>query len=175
MTKTEDRRQRRHHREFRIGEPLWGAEERARLRELAGQVSALLAATKGPAGEPEGPPLSESDLAVAATALWRARKRLTGVKERSAVQASRLLSMSHDALDAAGVLIQDHDGMPFDPGLELEPVDFQDEPGLTSERVVETIRPSVYLAGRRIQMGQVVVGRPVALGTTAEDADAGHH
>ncbi|MET7989740.1 hypothetical protein ABZU76_02410 [Amycolatopsis sp. NPDC005232] len=174
MTNTEDRRQRRHHREFRIEEPLWGAEERARLRELADQVSALLAATKGSAAKPAGPRLSESDLAVAATALWRARKKLTGVQDRVAKQAGRYLSASQEALDAAGVLIQDHDGDPFDSGLALEPLVFQDEPGLTSERVVETVRPSVYLAGRRIQMGQVIVGCPVAPGTTAEEADAGH-
>ncbi|MEW2507472.1 MULTISPECIES: hypothetical protein [unclassified Amycolatopsis] len=179
MTNTEDRRQRRHHREFRIEEPLWGAEERARLRELAAQVSALLAVAEGPTksspGEPAGPRLSESDLAVAATALWRARKKLTGAQDRVAKQAGRYLSASQDALDAAGVLIQDHDGDPFDSGLALEPLVFQDEPGLTSERVVETVRPSVYLAGRRIQMGQVIVGCPVAPGTTAEEADAGHH
>ncbi|WIX81927.1 hypothetical protein QRX50_14765 [Amycolatopsis carbonis] len=175
MTNTEDRRQRRHHREFRIEEPLWGAEERARLRELADQISTLLAATTGSTAKPDGPRLSESDVAVAATALWRARKKLTGAQDRVAKQAGRYLSASQEALDAAGVLIQDHDGTDFDSGLALEAVLFQDEPGLTSERVAETVRPSVYLAGRRIQMGQVIVGCPVAPGTTAKEADAEHH
>ncbi|WP_326566096.1 hypothetical protein VSH64_29995 [Amycolatopsis rhabdoformis] len=179
MTTSEDRRQRRHHPEFRIGEPLWGAEERSRLRSLVDQVSAVLTAVddagRDTAGEPAEPALSESDLAAAATAFWRARKKLVGVEDRVAKQAGRYLSASQEALDAAGVRIQDHDGIPFDSGLALEALLFQDEPGLTSERVVETVRPSIYLAGRRIQMGQVIVGCPVAPGTTAEEADAGHH
>ncbi|MGW4482903.1 hypothetical protein ACWEOE_03595 [Amycolatopsis sp. NPDC004368] len=169
MTNTEDRRQRRQHKEFRIPEPLWGAEERARLRVLAEQVSALLAAAEGAAGKAGEPALSESDLAAAATAFWRARKKLTGVQDRVARQAGRYLSASQEALDAAGVRIQDHDGIAFDSGLALEALLFQDEPRLVSERVVETVRPSVYLAGRRIQMGQVIVGCPVAPGTESDN------
>ncbi|HEY3708301.1 MAG TPA: hypothetical protein VGL64_02915 [Amycolatopsis sp.] len=167
-------RQRRQHREFRIEEPLWGPEERARLRELVTQVStALAAAERRPAGA-GSPGLSESDLATAATALWRARKRLDGADDRAARQAGRLLAMSQEALESAGVAVQDHDGMAFDSGLALEVLLFQDEPGFTAERVVETVRPSVYLADRRIQMGQVIVGCPVAPGNT-EDRNARHH
>lgn len=166
MVSAEDRRQRRQHKEFRIAEPRWGAEERATLRALAEQVTDAL--------RPAGPALSESDLAAAATALWRARKRLTGAEDRVARQAERFLSASQDALGAAGVLIQDHDGTPFEAGLALEPMLFEEQPGLTAERVVETVRPSVYLAGKRIQMGQVIVGCPVAPGNAAEEADAGH-
>lgn len=166
-------RQRRQHREFRIEEPLWGAEERARLRELVAQVStALVVAERRPAEVGSG--LSESDLATAATALWRARKRLDGADDRAARQAGRLLTMSQEALESAGVAVQDHDGMAFDSGLALEVLLFQDEPGFTAERVVETVRPSVYLADRRIQMGQVIVGCPVAPGNT-EDRNARHH
>ncbi|MFI5610672.1 hypothetical protein [Amycolatopsis sp. NPDC051903] len=170
MVNEQDRRQRRHHKEFRIVAPRWGEEERTTLRALAEQVTAALAAARRPAE----PGLSESDLAAAATALWRARKRLTGAEDRVARQAERFLSASQDALGAAGVLIQDHDGMPFEAGLALEPMLFEEQPGLPSQRVVETVRPSVYLAGKRIQMGQVIVGCPVAPGNTAEEADAGH-
>jgi hypothetical protein len=155
---------------------LWGKEERARLRELVTQVSAALsAAERRPAEAGEaGSGLSESDLAAAATALWRARKRLDGADDRAARQAGRLLTMSQESLEAAGVAVQDHDGMAFDSGLALEVLLFQDEPGFTAERVVETVRPSVYLADRRIQMGQVIVGCPVAPGYT-EDRNARHH
>ncbi|WP_328604248.1 hypothetical protein OG943_29845 [Amycolatopsis sp. NBC_00345] len=170
-------RQRRQHREFRIEEPLWGGEERTRLRELVTQVSTALAvAGQRPAEalEDNGSGLSESDLATAATALWRARKRLDGADDRAARQAGRLLAMSQDALEAAGVAVQDHDGTLYDSGLALEVLVFQDEPGFTAERVVETVRPSVYLADHRIQMGQVIVGCPVAPGNT-EDRNARHH
>ncbi|SEO63483.1 hypothetical protein [Amycolatopsis saalfeldensis] len=168
-------RQRRQHREFRIEEPLWGKEERERLRELVTQVStALAAAERQSATAGTGSGLSESDLATAATALWRARKRLDGADDRAARQAGRLLAMSQESLEAAGVAVQDHDGTLYDSGLALEVLVFQDEPGFTAERVVETVRPSVYLADRRIQMGQVIVGCPVAPGNT-EDRNARHH
>jgi len=39
---------------------------------------------------------------------------------------------------------------------------YQDDQSLRVEIVQETVRPSVYLAGRRIQMGQVIVGSPAA-------------
>ncbi|WP_406638351.1 hypothetical protein [Amycolatopsis sp. WGS_07] len=157
-------RQRRQHKEFRIAEPGLREEERARLRELLEQLSAVLN-TKD-----SGPPLSESDLAEAATALWRARRKLAGVEDRVARQAGRFLSASQDALDAAGVLVQDHDRIPFGSGMALEVLLFQDEPDLDVERVVETVRPSIYLTGRRIQMGQVIVGRPAARENGEADA-----
>ncbi|MFD2465939.1 hypothetical protein [Amycolatopsis silviterrae] len=157
-------RQRKQHKEFRIAEPGLREEDRARLRDLLDQLSAVLT-TKD-----SGPPLSESDLAEAATALWRARRKLAGVEDRVARQAGRFLSASQDALDAAGVLVQDHDRIPFGSGMALEVLLFQDEPDLDVERVVETVRPSIYLTGRRIQMGQVIVGRPAARENGEADA-----
>ena len=66
--------------------------------------------------------------------------------------------------------MQDHDRIPFGSGIALEVLLFQDEPDLDVERVVETVRPSIYLTGRRIQMGQVIVGRPAARGNGETDA-----
>lgn len=160
----EEARQRKQHKEFRIAEPGLQSEERARLRELLDQLAAVLTA------KDDAPPLSESDLAEAATALWRARRKLAGAEDRVARQAGRFLSASQDALDAAGVLVQDHDRIPFGSGMALEVLLFQDEPDLDVERVVETVRPSIYLTGRRIQMGQVIVGRPAARGNGEADA-----
>ncbi|MFB9929682.1 hypothetical protein ACFORO_37850 [Amycolatopsis halotolerans] len=157
----EEARQRKQHKEFRIAEPGLREEERARLRDALEQLSTVLT---------DASPLSESDLAEAATALWRARRKLAGAQDRVARQASRFLSASQDALDAAGVAVQDHDRIPFGSGMALEVLLFQDEPDLDVERVVETVRPSIYLTGRRIQMGQVIVGRPAARGNGGTNA-----
>lgn len=157
----EEARQRKQHKEFRIAEPGLREEERARLRDALEQLSAVLT---------DASPLSESDLAEAATALWRARRKLAGAQDRVARQAGRFLSASQDALDAAGVAVQDHDRIPFGSGMALEVLLFQDEPDLDVERVVETVRPSIYLTGRRIQMGQVIVGRPAARGNGETNA-----
>jgi hypothetical protein len=160
-------RQRRHHRPFRIAEPEWDGDHRERMRQLIAELPAVAPVADGPA-------LNESALADAATNLWRARKRIAraaGENSRDARQVSRYLRASQEALDSAGVVVQDHDGDDYHPGLSLEVLVFQDEPELKTEKVLETVRPSVYLGDHRIQMGQVIVGCPLGPGTqtTGED------
>jgi hypothetical protein len=145
-------RQRRHHRAFRIGTPRWDDVQLAWLEQVA-------------AAQPDGGPpptaLADAALADAATNLWRAGKKLDSGEDRLTRQARRFLRNSHDALHTAGLVIQDHDGAAFHPGQSLEAVIIQPDPELASEIVLETVRPSVYLRDRRIQMGQVIVGTPV--------------
>ncbi|ANZ41583.1 hypothetical protein BBK82_42175 [Lentzea guizhouensis] len=159
------RGQRRHHREFRIAAPSWPDPV---------SLTSLLAQPGKPTKEStkDEPVLSESDLADAATNLWRARRRLARLAEedsREAKRVGRYLQATQRALDEAGLLVQDHDGTTFHPGLSLEVLTMQPDPALRHEVVRETVRPSVYLAGRRIQMGQVIVGYP---GDTLEETGA---
>jgi hypothetical protein len=101
----------------------------------------------------------------AATGLWRALRKLD--QDAGSLSAADLRQVriqvraSRQALADDGLEIQEHDGEPFDSGLSLEVLVFQEEPELTREVVLETVRPTVYFRGRRIQMGQVIVGRPV--------------
>jgi hypothetical protein len=170
-----ERRQKRYHQPFRIAEPQWDAAERGRLARLLDDVAkaaraaeaehARRSSMEAPAITPSAPVLKEKDLAEAATNLWRAQRRTTRLTEensREGKRIGRLLVATKDALTEAGVQIQDHDGDEFHPGLSLEVLAYQDDPSLRVEIVQETVRPSVYLAGRRIQMGQVIVGSPAA-------------
>lgn len=148
------RGQRRYHPEFRIAAPLWPDPI-----SLTGLVEQLA----GQSTKDAGPALAETDLADAATNLWRAQRRLARLAEedsREAKRVGRYLQATQRALDEAGLLIQDHDGTNFHPGLSLEVLTMQPDPALQHEIVRETVRPSVYLAGKRIQMGQVIVGYP---------------
>ncbi|WP_233580712.1 hypothetical protein [Streptomyces triticirhizae] len=117
----------------------------------------------------------------AAVALWRAQRTLDandGTPTAADLrQVRRQLNIGRQALADDGLEIQEHDGQPFDSGLSLEVLAFQEEPDLTREVVLETVRPSVYLGGRRVQMGQVIVGRPAPRpdddpGTRPEDPDS---
>jgi hypothetical protein len=164
-------RQRRQYRAFRIGEPRWTEEQCA---ELDGFVQALtvLAATTEPDAdaayavqEEEHPPVSESvadkALAEAATNLWRAQRKLSGSDATTqSRQAGRYLRTCREALTDAGLVVQDHEGDAFHPGRSLEVLVYEEDPALTVETVLETVRPSIYYRDRRIQMGQVIVGRP---------------
>lgn len=150
------RGQRRYHREFRIAAPTWP--DPFSLTSTLAELSTT-----------DDQNLPEKDLVDAATNLWRAQRRLTRLAEedsREAKRVGRYLQATQRALDEAGLQIQDHDGAEFHPGLSLEVLMLQPEPDLRRELVRETVRPSVYLRGKRVQMGQVIVGCPDDKGET---------
>ncbi|MEV4471074.1 hypothetical protein AB0K12_17850 [Nonomuraea sp. NPDC049419] len=149
----EEFRQRRHHRAFRIPPPLWDET----VQDL---LDRLLAASDPAAPEPASP-LDEKALATAATNLWRAERKLAQQgKDATSRQAGRYLRTTRGALSDAGLVVQDHDGETFHSGRAIEVLLFQDDPSLSVETVLETVRPSIYLGDRHIQMGQVIVGCP---------------
>jgi len=156
-------RQRRHNRAFRIGPPVWDEERRARLERML----AALDATEGALDQ-----LDEKALADAVTNLWSARRKLAGPAPnggrptQEARHADRYLRNCDEALAEAGLVVQDHDGDMFTPGRSLRVLVFENDSKLTTETVLETVRPSIYLHDRRIQMGQVIVGRPTSPDTT---------
>ncbi|QHY97028.1 hypothetical protein SSPS47_18140 [Streptomyces sp. S4.7] len=167
----EDLRQRRHHRAFRIAPLPWDEPSREELERLLATVAASVA-TAGTAAPdtavqppPAEDPLDAKALADAATNLWRAQRRLTRQGEAASSrsrQTGRYLRSCREALDDAGLLVQEHEGDAFHTGRSLEALTFQEDASLTAETVLETIRPTIYLHGRRIQMGQVIVGCPPA-------------
>jgi hypothetical protein len=157
----ENLRQRRQHRAFRIAEPRWSEEQSA---ELDGLLVALTApeATGGSADET----VADKALAEAATNLWRAQRKLSGGESSTQNrQAGRYLRTCREALTDAGLVVQDHEGDTFHPGRSVEVLVYEDDPSLTVETVLETVRPSIYYRDRRIQMGQVIVGQPPATAT----------
>jgi hypothetical protein len=180
-------RQRRWPRAFRIAPPRWDAVVRAEVELLLARCTALAARTAEAeaaaqdtaASEPAATPpeLRDKPLADAATALWRAQRRLaqeTDARTQLSRQAGRHLRTCADALAEAGVMVQDHDGDPYHPGRSLEVLLFQDDPALTAETVIQTVRPSVYLRGRCVQLGQVIVGCPADTARSADPAEPTH-
>ena len=144
--------------EFRIAPPAWPTN----FDSLLGRLGAEGAPSPAPAQSTGGP--SAEMLAEVATGLWRLRQRMvdpdSGRPLEEMRRAFRHLESVWDALAAAGVEVQDHTGMAFHTGLALDVLAFQPTAGVERERVIETIKPSVYFKGRAIQMGQVIVGTP---------------
>ncbi|RZQ60491.1 hypothetical protein [Amycolatopsis suaedae] len=135
-------RQRRYPGEFRIDPPRWPSPSET--------------STPQPAAPPADH-LPDSALADIATNLWRGRRKLAQNGDGS--RARRHLQAVFEQLDEAGVVIKDHDGTLYDPGLTLEVVAYE-ERSVPKATVVETVRPSVYRNGRCIQIGQVIVAQP---------------
>lgn len=141
----------------------------SRTRQLKGALTAALRSRleartgDGPAlaGEPwprarpaAGRIVPDAALADVATCLWRLRAR--------PADPDRELDAAFDALAGAGIEVRDHDGDPYDPGQAVRAVRFEPDAGADHDRVVETIRPTVYRGGEVIQPGEVVVATPAS-------------
>ena len=74
----------------------------------------------------------------------------------------RHLEAVWDTLGQAGVEIRDHadEPVPEYGSLALEVLAYQPTPGLSRDKVIDTIKPSIYVDGHLLQMGQVIVGTP---------------
>jgi hypothetical protein len=103
-------------------------------------------------------------LADLATGLWRLRRRLldpaTGEPREEMRRPWRDVEALCERLREEEVDVQDHTGALYDPSLSLRVAAFQPTPGLQQDRIVETLKPTVYWRQQRIQVGEVIVGMP---------------
>ena len=108
----------------------------------------------------------ESVLPDLCTGLWRLRRRMLSPGTDEPVEEMkkpfRHLESVWQTLAEAGVEIRDHtdEDVPEYGSLSLSVIAYQPVPGITRERVIETIKPSVYMGDRLLQMGQVIIGTP---------------
>ncbi len=100
-------------------------------------------------------------LAEMSVGAWRLKKKMTDPKSGEPLnemsRAYRHLESVIITLEKEGIEIQDHDGQSFDAGLSLKVLTYQPLPNIDKEFVYDTIKPSVYLKGERILMGEVIV------------------
>jgi hypothetical protein len=105
--------------------------------------------------------INKDFLAEVSVGAWRLKKKMTDSKSGEPLdemsRAYRHLESVFITLEKEGVEIQDHDGQPFDPGLSIKVLTYQPTSGIDKEYVLETIKPSIYLKGDRILMGEVIV------------------
>src|SRR5262245_48235803 len=103
-------------------------------------------------------------LADLATGLWRLRRRFVDAGSGEPLEEARRPFRDVEALlqrlREEGIEVQDHTGDLYDPSLSLRVAAFQPVPGLEKDRVLETLRPTVYRHGERLQVGEVIVGIP---------------
>ena len=99
-----------------------------------------------------------------ANALWaleqKTRDPSTAERREEFRPIARHIDRLAECLVEIGIETQSHTNQVFDSGQSLEVIAFQPTAGITKEIVVETIRPTVYLKGHRLQIGQVIVATP---------------
>lgn len=96
--------------------------------------------------------------------VWRVqgamRDRATGKVREDMRRSSRHIASVLDTLVRLGVEVKDHTGDVFEYGLSLVVIASEPTRGIVNVCVSETIKPTVYLHGEIIQMGEVVVSTP---------------
>jgi len=138
--------------EFLIDQPAWSDDWLEALRKLADLPP-----------PPSGPDDNERIrfLADLATTVWRLRSKMvkpgTERPKEQFRREYRHLESAWDVVTLAGMEIQDHTGDLFDSGQALKVLAFQPTYGVQSERVQETVKPTIYFKGRHIQMGELFV------------------
>ncbi|MQY23900.1 hypothetical protein [Nocardia macrotermitis] len=143
--------------EFRIPEPTRYLADPATAAPITDEPDPIVPADR------ELDDLDDAVVADVATGVWRVLRRFAsedGEAPRAQRLATRNLTAVRERLEQGRIRIQDHDGAVFDPGFSLDVMAYEPQPGFDREIVVETVLPSIYRSGRRIQIGQVIVGIP---------------
>jgi predicted amino acid-binding ACT domain protein len=105
--------------------------------------------------------LDDGLMADLATGLWRLLRRFDGGANGAEIRKQmRDVEALLARLAESGVEVQDHDGQLYDATLSLQVAAFQPSAGLTQESILETLKPTIYRHGVRIQVGEVIVGMP---------------
>ncbi len=156
--------------EFRITPPVWPPALLSAFEKLTEVRDSISPGAKAPAAQKE----QLQFLADIGTGLWRLRQKMvqpgTDRPLEEMHRAYRHLESVWDALSQAGVEIQDHTNALFDPGMSLRVIAFQPMPGIRREKVIETIKPTIYFKSQPIQMGEVIVGRPETPGVGPDES-----
>lgn len=103
-----------------------------------------------------------------ATSAWRIRSKVMNssgeaveeVTKDDIKKVSRYIESVFEALAGIEIVVKDRTGEPFDYGLPEKVVTTLPQPGLSVERVVETLRPTIYWRSQIAQIGEVVIATP---------------
>lgn len=103
-------------------------------------------------------------LADLGTGIWRANLKLQGLNDMDIPKEIKLglrhLNSVISELNENGIEIKEHDGESYDYGMALNVLAFQPIPNISSDIIIETIKPTIYYNDQIIQRGEVVVGKP---------------
>jgi hypothetical protein len=110
------------------------------------------------------PPDLVRQLADVATHAWKARAKMidvdSGEVRDDMKRVYRHIESLLRAVEAMGLEIKDHTGDAFDYGLPLKVVTTRPTADIVKDKVIETIKPTVYWQNTIIQMGEVVLATP---------------
>jgi len=140
---------------FRIDDPGW-----PNIDKLIDLISELCTADES--RDPSPNQESHKLLGDIGTVIWRLGKR----SKTEIDPAEKVRRMNRDVEAAADFIrqgdleIKDHTGELYDGGMRIKVIEFQKMEGLNRDRIVETVKPTIYYKGKLLQLGEVIVGTP---------------
>jgi len=96
------------------------------------------------------------------TNLWRIKNRLESEDDPShdVLSALRFVQITWDILTQKGVEITDHTNQRIIGGEMLRILSYESVEYLDHTKVIETIKPTISINNKTIQIGEVIVGTP---------------
>jgi hypothetical protein len=118
------------------------------------------------------------NLAEAAVNIWRARQRIVSaatLKEASPEMKNvlRRLDSALERLKAIHLTLEDHTGQPFVQGMALNVISSQPNSDLTTDRICETLKPTVFFREEFVQAGDVIIEGPPSENRKVEENGKG--
>lgn len=152
--------------QFPIGKANWSFEQQLKEAFLLGMAAQPTRHAEKRHANSNMAEAHEKALAAIATNAWKAKSRL---KDAASVEDGGILKRVNGDLERIwsvliedlGLEIKDHTGKDFDYGMALKVVTTQPTADIKKERVVETIKPTIYWKNKIIQIGEVVVATPI--------------
>lgn len=141
--------------EFRIEAVSFSPELMTTLNEILSRIQSLVAV-------PEEDEKLLSIISELTIGLWRVRNRIRTLPDEGETvrRLKRVMEAVWEVMEGNGIKVKEHTGEEYDEGMALEVLDTQIDPSLDRAKVIETVKPSVFLNGRLIQWGVVIVGKP---------------
>lgn len=102
-----------------------------------------------------------SDLSLS---LWRLEKKMikpgTDQPLEGMSRAYSSVTSIWNILIQTGLTVREHTGLLYNPSLPLMVIGYKEISGILEPKVIQTIKPTVYLHGNPVQYGEVIVGIP---------------
>jgi hypothetical protein len=155
----EDLKQLHYPREFRIENPKWPDFS----KELNESINRLLLEPPEPQYDSKQDDHLLALIVDIGTVIWRLKRRTTQQENEVPEKLRRIsrdLESASDMLKQSRIELKDHTGQLYDTGMALRVIAFQPTAGIARERIIETIKPTIYYKDKIVHIGEVIVGVP---------------
>jgi hypothetical protein len=114
-------------------------------------------------------PIFHKEIISLITNLWRTKSRINDsasgepkeeLKKEDIKKISRYLDSMFEGLKNMGFELRDRTGESFSYGMTEKVIASEPQEGISSEIIIETLKPTIYWKANIVQLGEVVIATP---------------